>query len=60
MSAIKLKTKVIILANHNSKQILVTGPKRGKKRADKSRLVLVSFSLAEKVARVLPTNHRAQ
>ena len=36
----------------------VAGVKRGKKRAGKSRLVLVCFSLVEKVARVLLTNHR--
>ena len=49
----KTKTKVIALANHdrqkvkrtnqNSKQILVTGAKRGKSRATKSALVLVLF-----------------
>ena len=48
----KTKTKVITLANHNrckqranqnSKQIHVTGAKRGKTRASKSRLFLVFF-----------------
>ena len=39
----------------NSKQIHVTGAKRGKMRASRPGLVLV-----EKVARILLTNHRAQ
>ena len=59
--------KVITLANHNelnqhkepittrTGQINVTGTKRGKMSASKSRLVSVAF---EKLARVLSTNHR--
>ena len=71
----KTITKVISLATHNRRKqhnepirtrsklhvtIDVTGAKRGKTRASNARLLLVCFSLAEKVAQVLSANQRAQ
>ena len=56
----KTKTKAITPTNHKQCKQHKEGGKRGKKRASEVRLVLVCFSLVEKVARILVTNRTAQ
>ena len=65
----KTKTKVITLTNHNIRNQrnepirirskYISGLKRGKTRASKSRLVLVWLPIGEKITQTLPTNQSA-